>query len=240
MRGKLAELEARLQRVPKRRERNPRQHAEAWSTRETRDAAICSTTARRWLAAAERLSEGYEEQLAARRVNFVALGVVLCCRLLLLLIGKVTPDDSANAPKQSEGRTAAIRTPSCGCSTRSATSPTVTHGARQGDRGHDGRHTTPSNFTIDELRRLVAGINDAAQQGDPATEEAQDGPGSCCRRNRAPGKRNRAGRQSVTHMAQSMKEVSLNRGEADTAKVAETSLSAAEKGALRADNSIRG
>src|SRR2546427_10419419 len=55
------------------------------------------------LGAAERLSGGYEDELSARRINYVAMGVVsLLAFLVLLLIGKAYVDDSRRRAEESE------------------------------------------------------------------------------------------------------------------------------------------
>src|SRR5467141_1187942 len=55
------------------------------------------------LGAAERLSGGYEDELGARRINYVAMGVVsVLAFLVLLLIGKAYVDDSRRRAEESE------------------------------------------------------------------------------------------------------------------------------------------
>src|SRR5438445_403219 len=55
------------------------------------------------LGAAERLSGGYEDELSARRINYVAMGVVsVLAVLVLLLIGKAYVDDSRRRAEESE------------------------------------------------------------------------------------------------------------------------------------------
>jgi len=192
------------------------------------------------LGAAERLSAGYEGELAARRVNFVALGVVsVLAVLVLLLIGKVYLDDTRRRAEQSERQNRAnqdailrlldeIGNLADGDLTvRAKVTEDVT-----------GAIADSINYTIDELRRLVIGINDAAQQVTQATGEAQAVAGQLLQATeRQAGEIERTG-QSVTQMAQSMDAVSAKAG--DTAKVAATSLSAAGKGAAAVQNSIRG
>jgi len=192
------------------------------------------------LAAAERLSAGYEEQLAARRTNFVAMGVVsVLAVLLLLMIGKVYLDDTRRRAEQSERQNRAnqdailrlldeIGNIADGDLTvRAKVTEDIT-----------GAIADSINYTIDELRRLVAGINDAAQQVTAATDEAQSVTGQLLQATQRQASKIEQTGQSVTQMAQSMNEVSLNAN--DTAKVAETSLAAAGKGAHAVQNAIRG
>ena len=94
------------------------------------------------------------------------------------------------------------------------------------------------NFTIDELRRLVAGINTAAQQVTTATAEAQEVSGQLLQAAQRQATEIQGTGQSVVQMAQSMSSVS--RSANDSAKVAQTSLHAAEKGAQAVQNAIRG
>jgi twitching motility protein PilJ len=94
------------------------------------------------------------------------------------------------------------------------------------------------NYTIDELRRLVDGINGAALQVTGATHEAQAVAGQLLQAAQKQAAEIQGTGQSVAQMAQSMTEVS--RSANDSAKVAETSLHAAGKGAGAVQNAIRG
>ena len=192
------------------------------------------------LGAAERLSAGYEEELAARRANFVALGVVsVLAVLLLLLIGKVYLDDTRRRAEQSERQNRANQDAILRLLDEigNLADGDLTVRAKVTE-DMTGAIADSINYTIDELRRLVAGINDAAQQVTEATGEAQTVTGQLLQATeRQAGEIQQTG-QSVTQMAQSMNEVSLNAN--DTANVAKTSLAAAEKGALAVQNSIRG
>jgi twitching motility protein PilJ len=192
------------------------------------------------LGAAERLSAGYEEELAARRANFVALGVVsVLAVLLLLLIGKVYLDDTRRRAEQSERQNRANQDAILRLLDEigNLADGDLTVRAKVTE-DMTGAIADSINYTIDELRRLVAGINDAAQQVTEATGEAQTVTGQLLQATeRQAGEIQQTG-QSVTQMAQSMNEVSLNAN--DTANVAKSSLAAAEKGALAVQNSIRG
>src|SRR6266436_675914 len=170
------------------------------------------------LGAAERLSGGYEDELSARRINYLAMGVVsLLAFLVLLLIGKAYVDDSRRRAEESErmnrsNQDAILRLldeignlANGDLTARAKVTEDIT-----------GAIADSINYTIDELRRLVTGITGAAQQVTAATQEAQ----------------------SVAQMAQSMNEVSKSAN--DSAKVAETSLHAAGKGAQAVQNAIRG
>jgi twitching motility protein PilJ len=94
------------------------------------------------------------------------------------------------------------------------------------------------NFTVDELRRLVTGITAAAQQVTTATAEAQATSAQLLQAAQRQASEIQGTGQSVVSMAQSMTQVSQRAGE--SVKVAQSSLSAAEKGAVAVQNSIRG
>ena len=192
------------------------------------------------LGAAGRLSTGYEEQLAARRVDFVAMGVVSVLALLfLLMIGKVYLDDTRRRAEQSELQNRANQDAILRLLDEigNLANGDLTVRARVTE-DMTGAIADSINYTIDELRRLVTGINDAAQQVTAATQEAQAVTGQLLQATQRQASEIEQTGQSVTQMAGSMNEVSLNAN--DTAKVAETSLAAAEKGAHAVQNAIRG
>ena len=94
------------------------------------------------------------------------------------------------------------------------------------------------NFTIEELRTLVKGINSATDQVTQATQDAQ---AISNRLYEASQRQNREIQQasgSVIQMAQSIGEVSQSA--AQSAKVAQQSLAAAEMGAQSVQNQIAG
>jgi twitching motility protein PilJ len=192
------------------------------------------------LGAAERLSAGYEEQLAARRAYFVAMGVVsVLAIVLLLLIGKVYLDDTRRGAEQSERQNRANQDAILRLLDEigNLANGDLTVRAKVTE-DMTGAIADSINYTIDEMRRLVVGINDAAQQVTVATEEAQTVTGQLLRATQRQAREIEQTGQSVTQMAQSMNSVSLNAN--DTAKVAESSLSAAGKGAHAVQNAIRG
>jgi len=192
------------------------------------------------LGAAERLSTGYEEQLAARRVNFIAMGLVsVLAVVFLLLIGKVYLDDTRKRAELSERQNRANQDAILRLLDEigNLADGDLTVRAKVTE-DMTGAIADSINYTIDELRRLVEGINDAVQQMTAATAEAQTVTGQLLRATERQANEIEQTGQSVTHMAQSMTAVSQNAN--DTAKVAETSLSAAGKGAHAVQNAIRG
>jgi twitching motility protein PilJ len=205
--------------------------------RATRDTFNDSETL---LRSAEELNKGYESLLEARQVNFAALGVVsLLALLTLLLIGKVYVDDSRRRAAESEqvnraNQEAILRlldeisnVANGDLTARAKVTEEIT-----------GAIADSINYTIDELRRLVTGITDAAQQVTSATQEAQTVTGQLLQAAQKQAAEIQGTGQSVTQMAKSMSEVSTKA--TDSAKVAETSLHAADKGAQAVQNAIRG
>ena len=94
------------------------------------------------------------------------------------------------------------------------------------------------NYTIDELRVLVAEINKATEQVTKATQDAQAISAQLLDATQRQSKEIEETSASVLSMAQSINEVSASANE--SAKVAALSLDAAEKGAMAVQNSISG
>lgn len=94
------------------------------------------------------------------------------------------------------------------------------------------------NYTIEELRRLVSGITKAATQVTSATGEAQKITTQLLEANRKQSSEIEATGQSVMQIVKSINDVSNTATQ--SARVAEGSLSAAEKGAQAVQNAIRG
>jgi twitching motility protein PilJ len=192
------------------------------------------------LAAAEALNGGYEGQLAGRRANFIAIAVVSLAALVVLgLIGRVYIVEGRRRAEESERSSRANQEAimrlldeignlaNGDLTVRAVVTEDVT-----------GAIADSINYTIDELRRLVAGINGAALQVTSATHEAQTIAGQLLQAAQKQAAEIQGTGQSVAQMAQSMTEVS--RSANDSAKVAETSLHAAGKGAGAVQNAIRG
>ncbi|HSA90551.1 MAG TPA: type IV pili methyl-accepting chemotaxis transducer N-terminal domain-containing protein, partial [Burkholderiales bacterium] len=113
------------------------------------------------LGAAETLNGAYEAELEGRRINFVALGVVsLLAFVVLLLIGKTYLDDSRRRADDNERQNrinqAAIQRLLDEISNLANGDLTV---RAQVTEHMTGAIADSINYTIDELRRLVAGIN---------------------------------------------------------------------------------
>src|SRR5437868_1032633 len=192
------------------------------------------------LGAAESLAGGYEQLVGERRLNFVAMAVVsLLALALLFLIGKAWIDDSRRRAEQSErqnrlNQDAIMRLLD---EIGNLASGDLTVRAKVTEH-MTGAIADSINYTIDELRRLVAGITRAAEQVSGATHEAQTVSAELLHAAQKQATEIQGTGQAVAHMAQSMNQVSANAN--DSAKVAETSLSAANKGAQAVQNAIRG
>ena len=192
------------------------------------------------LKAAEGLAAGYESRLAARQLTFAALAVVsVLAFAVLLLIGRVYIDDGRRRAEESEqqnkqNQEAILRlldeisnVANGDLTSRAKVTEDIT-----------GAIADSINYTIDELRRLVAGINSAAQQVTTATQEASGVATQLLTATQRQATEIQGTGQAVTQMAQYMTDVSSKAN--DSAKVAETSLKAAEKGAQSVQNAIRG
>jgi len=192
------------------------------------------------LGAAEALANGYDELLTQRKLNFIAMAVIsLLALAVLLLIGKLYIDESRRRAEQSErqnreNQDAIMRLLD---EIGNLASGDLTVHAKVTEH-MTGAIADSINYTIDELRRLVAGITKAAEQVSGATHEAQSVSSELLHAAQKQAAEIQGTGQSVTQMAQSMKQVSASAS--DSAKVAETSLSAANKGAQAVQNAIRG
>ena len=94
------------------------------------------------------------------------------------------------------------------------------------------------NFTIEELRTLVKGINNATDQVAKATTDAQAISNRLFEASQRQNKEIQQASGSVLQMAQSINEVSQSA--AQSARVAQQSLAAAEKGGQAVQNQIAG
>ncbi|HEX6793638.1 MAG TPA: methyl-accepting chemotaxis protein [Casimicrobiaceae bacterium] len=94
------------------------------------------------------------------------------------------------------------------------------------------------NFTIEELRTLVRGINSATDQVTKATQETQAISNRLFEASQRQNREIQQASASVLSMAESISEVANNA--AQSAKVAQTQLAAAEKGGSAVQNQISG
>jgi twitching motility protein PilJ len=192
------------------------------------------------LRASEELNGAYEAELGGRRLNTVALAVVsLLALAVLLLIGKAYLEDSRRRAEESErqNRTNQEAIQRLLDEIGNLASGDLTVRAQVTEH-MTGAIADSINYTVDELRRLVAGINSASQQVTSATQEAETVTGKLLQAAHKQAAEIQGAGQSVGQMAQSMIEVSKKAD--DSSKVAESSLHAAQKGAHAVQNAIRG
>jgi twitching motility protein PilJ len=192
------------------------------------------------LAASEKLETAYDEQQGQRVYNFYALGLVsILAFIVLLVMGKAYLDDTRVRAEESErasrqNQEAILRLldeignlANGDLTVRAKVTEEVT-----------GAIADSINYTIDELRRLVAGITQAATEVTAATQQASNVTGQLLQATQKQSTEIQGAGRAVAQMTQTMTEVS--KSAADSAKVAETSLHAAEKGASAVQNAIRG
>ena len=127
------------------------------------------------LSAAENLNSAYEAELGGRRLNFIVLAAVsFLAFVVLLLIGKTYLDDTRHRAEESErqnkGNQEAIQRLLDEIGNLANGDLTV---RAQVTEHMTGAIADSINYTIDELRRLVAGITSASQQVTSATQEAE-------------------------------------------------------------------
>ena len=94
------------------------------------------------------------------------------------------------------------------------------------------------NFTVEELRSVVVGINSSTEQVTKATRDTQEISNRLYEASQRQSKEIQQASASVLQMAQSINEVSQSA--AQSARVAQQSLKAAEKGAVAVQNQIAG
>jgi twitching motility protein PilJ len=192
------------------------------------------------LGAAEQLASGYDRLLSERRVNFIALAAgSLLALAVLLLIGRAYIGESRRRAEQSEqqnreNQNAILRLlddiGNLGSGDLRVRAKVTEH--------MTGAIADSINYTIDELRRLVAGITKAAEQVSSATHEAQTVSAELLQAAQKQATEIQGTGHSVAEMTVSMHQVSKSAG--DSAAVAKTSLAAAEKGSQAVQNAIRG
>ena len=192
------------------------------------------------LKASEQLNEAFEAELQGRRTNLIILIVVSLLALgVLVLIGKFYLDDSRRRAEDSEK----VNTENQDAIQRLLDEITTLGDGDLTVRAKVTEHITGAiadsiNYAIDEMRRLVKGITEASTQVTSATQEAQSVSTRLLEAAQKQAVEIQGAGTSVTQMAQSMIDVSKKAG--DSSKVAESSLSAAGKGAEAVQNAIKG
>jgi len=199
------------------------------------------------LGAAQKLSDAYEQELAGRAVNFIALAVVILLALgVIALVVKVYLDDTRRRAAETERQRAEVER------TNKANQDAILQlmnemgDLAEGDltvkatvsESITGAIADSVNFTIDELKGLVGRINHAAAQVTIATEEAQKTSSQLLAAAEKQSREIRATSASVLSMAKAMEDMSASASQ--SASVARQSLSAAQKGTQAVQNSITG
>ncbi|MDP2241273.1 MAG: methyl-accepting chemotaxis protein [Burkholderiales bacterium] len=198
------------------------------------------TTSEDLLTIPEKLVEAYQLQ-GARQIYYISGAVLFALLALacLFLLGKVFLDDARRRALSSEME-------------NKRNQEAILRLLDEMGRVADGDLTVQAlvteditgaiadsiNYTIEELRRLVAGITKAATQVTSATGEAQQITTQLLEANQKQSSEIQATGQSVMQIVNSINDVSNTA--AQSAKVAEGSLSAAEKGTQAVQNAIRG
>src|SRR5260221_5429734 len=192
------------------------------------------------LKASEQLNDAFEADLTGRRTNLIILIVVSLLALgVLVLIGKFYLDDSRRRADES----GALNTENQAAIQRLLDEITTLGDGDLTVHAKVTEHITGAiadsiNYAIDDMRRLVNGITEASTQVTSATQEAQSVSTRLLEAAQKQAVEIQGAGNSVTQMAQSMIDVSKKAG--DSSKVAESSLSAAGKGAEAVQNAIKG
>ncbi len=186
-----------------------------------------------------RLAEGYDSNTARKWTLGVAITFALLALLMLLLLGKIFLDDARIRALDSEGENkrnqeAILRLlnemgnlADGDLTVQASVTEDVT-----------GAIADSINFTIEELRTLVRGINSATDQVTKATQETQAISNRLYEASQRQNREIQQASASVLQMAQSINEVSQTANQ--SARVAQQSLAAAEKGGVVVQNQIAG
>ena len=188
---------------------------------------------------ATRLSESYEASPIRKWTLGVAITFALLALATLVLLGKVFLDDARVRAFESEGENkrnqeAILRLlnemgnlADGDLTVQASVTEDVT-----------GAIADSINFTIEELRTLVRGINSATDQVTKATQETQAISNRLYEASQRQNREIQQASASVLQMAQSINEVSQTANQ--SARVAQQSLAAAEKGGQVVQNQIAG
>jgi twitching motility protein PilJ len=186
-----------------------------------------------------KLAEQFETGGRARIALWLAVVLFVLALVFLVLLGKVFLDDARVRAVESEGENkrnqeAILRLlnemgnlADGDLTVQASVTEDVT-----------GAIADSINFTIEELRTLVKGINSATDQVAKATQDAQAISNRLYEASQRQNKEIQQASSSVLQMAQSISEVSQSA--VQSARVAQQSLAAAEKGAQSVQNQIAG
>ena len=186
-----------------------------------------------------RLAAQFESGTRSRAALWASIAFVAIALLCLVLLGKVFLDDARVRAVESEGENkrnqeAILRLlnemgnlADGDLTVQASVTEDVT-----------GAIADSINFTIEELRTLVKGINSATDQVAKATQDAQAISNRLYEASQRQNKEIQQASSSVLQMAQSISEVSNSA--VQSARVAQQSLAAAEKGGQAVQNQISG
>jgi twitching motility protein PilJ len=186
-----------------------------------------------------RLAAQFESGTRSRAALWASIAFVAIALVFLVLLGKVFLDDARVRAVESEGENkrnqeAILRLlnemgnlADGDLTVQASVTEDVT-----------GAIADSINFTIEELRTLVKGINSATDQVTKATQDAQAISNRLYEASQKQNKEIQQASASVLQMAQSINEVSQSA--VQSARVAQQSLAAAEKGGQAVQNQITG
>ena len=186
-----------------------------------------------------RLADVYESSPIRKWTLAFAIGFALLALAMLVLLGKVFLDDARMRAMESEtenkrNQEAILRLlnemgnlADGDLTVQASVTEDVT-----------GAIADSINFTIEELRTLVRGINSATDQVTKATQETQAISNRLYEASQRQNREIQQASASVLQMAQSINEVSQTANQ--SARVAQQSLAAAEKGGQVVQNQIAG
>ncbi len=199
------------------------------------------------LAASQKLSDVYDQELGGRTQNFIVLAVLVLAGIGVIgLIVMVYLGDTRRRADESERMRA--ETERTNRSNQDAILRLMNEmgNLAEGDltvkatvtEEITGAIADSVNFTIDELRGLVGRINSAAAQVTTATESAQKTSAQLLAAAEKQSAEIRQTSASVVGMAKTMGEMSMSASQ--SANVARQSIAAAQKGTQAVQNSISG
>ena len=199
------------------------------------------------LAASQKLSDAYEQELGGRTQNFIVLAVLVLAGIgvIGLIVMVYLGDTRRRADEAERVRAETERT------NRSNQDAILRLMNEMGNLAEGdltvkatvteeitGAIADSVNFTIDELRGLVGRINSAAAQVTTATESAQKTSAQLLAAAEKQSAEIRQTSASVVGMAKTMGEMSMSASQ--SANVARQSIAAAQKGTQAVQNSISG
>jgi twitching motility protein PilJ len=199
------------------------------------------------LAASQKLSDTYDQELGGRTQNFIVLAVLVLAGIgVIALIVMVYLGDTRRRADEAERIRA--ETERTNRSNQDAILRLMNEmgNLAEGDltvkatvtEEITGAIADSVNFTIDELRGLVGRINSAAAQVTTATESAQKTSAQLLAAAEKQSAEIRQTSASVVGMAKTMGEMSMSASQ--SANVARQSIAAAQKGTQAVQNSISG